>query len=420
MAGARTIRHLCAILIGTVGLWVSAGNSSDMPERKLDADEAGLWMVVEKHEQEIRTSNKIINDDELASYLQRLTCRTVGEMCSEIRVYPVRAPGFNAFMAPNGAMFVQSGLLLRMRDESELATVLGHEASHFLREHTIKSVRRWHRTESGFAIVGGLISAASTVAVNTSTSSESLIRTARITETAAIMLRTAGIAASFMLVGYDKDQEREADIDGIRWLHQHGFDAGAAPRVWRRLIAEQAAGGGQSGFSLLATHPTPKVRLAYLTDESMSLRVDGSTKGGKQVHPHDDWLKPRIDLYREDFLVDELRIQHPKQFAAIVSDQIELGIAPGLGSYLKAKSWLEHAKRKRGGEHRRALESAHVEFVKGQDSGHDLPPEAYRDWGKLSLRRKDPATARAGFEKYLHLAPNAWDAKFIAKELERL
>ena len=117
-------------------------------------------MLVDKHEQYLRTSNRTVENEELHSALQELTCRTVGSLCQNLRVYAVRAPGFNAFMMPNGAMFVQSGLLLRVSDDAELAAVPGHEASHFTRRHSLHSMRRWHRTSSGFAIVGALASAA--------------------------------------------------------------------------------------------------------------------------------------------------------------------------------------------------------------------------------------------------------------------
>ena len=49
-----------------------------------------------------------------------------------------------------------------------------------------------------------------------------------------------------------------------------------------------------------------------------------------------------------------------------------------------------------------------------------MPPEAYRDWGKISVKQGDIIAAKAQFQRYLEEKPNAWDAKFIQRELQRL
>ena len=69
--------------------------------------------------------------------MRGVLCEAVGEdRCGAARVYIMREPTFNASMSPNGTMRVFSGLLLRMRSESELAAVLGHEFGHYSGRHT--------------------------------------------------------------------------------------------------------------------------------------------------------------------------------------------------------------------------------------------------------------------------------------------
>src|SRR5690606_38484962 len=58
--------------------------------------EAGLWMAVDQMEDTIRNSHLVIADAELAAYLQDLSCRLAHGYCSDIRVYPMRIPHFNA------------------------------------------------------------------------------------------------------------------------------------------------------------------------------------------------------------------------------------------------------------------------------------------------------------------------------------
>ena len=152
---AQTCVKYSLAFVCLVGSHYVAGNDEGK-RSDLDSDEAGLWMVVDRHEQILRTSNRNVQDRDLVDYVSSLACRTVGTKCAEIRLYVLRAPGFNAFILPNGAMFVQSGLLLRVGDAAELAAVLGHETSHFVRGHSLASMRRWSKTASGFAIASSL------------------------------------------------------------------------------------------------------------------------------------------------------------------------------------------------------------------------------------------------------------------------
>ena len=77
------------------------------------SDEAGLWMQVERAEEALHTSGRVVTDPALTSYVRDVVCRVAGPLCQDIRVYVLQSPGFNASMAPNGAMQVWTGLLLR-------------------------------------------------------------------------------------------------------------------------------------------------------------------------------------------------------------------------------------------------------------------------------------------------------------------
>ena len=399
---------------------VSLSPQADPPEH-LDDDEAGIWMMVDRHEQELRTSNKIIDDETLSGYLKDLTCRAVGDACNGLRVYAIRAPGFNAFMMPNGAMFVQSGLLLRVSDDAELAAVLGHEVSHYTRRHTVERLRRWRNTTSAIAIASSLVSAAGSVAVAASASPQSMQSAQNLSATANMMVSAAGIFAMYQLVAYGRDQEREADIDGVQWMFANNMDTGGAPRLWRKVVDEQSAGGNESGFSLLATHPAPEERLTYLSNLSADLRdsvpKENGSANNSQPTPE---LISLLDPYRRQWLADELSAQSPGQFAAIAESQLEFGISVATSKYMTAKSWINHARAKKGRELKFALNQAAKSFAQGDAGSAAMPPDAYRDWGKVNVRLGQTAAAKSLFERYLNEQPDAWDAKFIRRELERL
>ena len=106
-------------------------------------DERGQWMLADETERGMRDSHLVIRDAALDAYVRGVFCRTVGEdRCRSVRIYILRIPIFNASMYPNGMMTVWSGLLLRSRNEAELAAVLAHEFAHFERRHTLQAFRR--------------------------------------------------------------------------------------------------------------------------------------------------------------------------------------------------------------------------------------------------------------------------------------
>ena len=166
----------------------------------LDEDEAGIWMLVEKQEQYLRTSPYRIEDEELDRFFHDISCQLAPDLCSEIRIYALRAPGLNAFMMPNGAMFIQSGLLLRMTSTSDLAAVIAHEITHFSQRHTIENIRRWNKTSNTFAVVGAVVGAAGTAATLGATSYESYQSALDLSNTAMLMLEAAQIFSAFQLI----------------------------------------------------------------------------------------------------------------------------------------------------------------------------------------------------------------------------
>ena len=116
--------------------------------RPVDADERGLWQMWERLEEEMAASSLLMKAPDLHRYTVGVVERLMGEQARDVRVYLLHDATFNAAMTPNGMMMVNSGLLARVRSEAQLAAVLGHEAGHYVRRH---SVSRWRdfKTKTG-------------------------------------------------------------------------------------------------------------------------------------------------------------------------------------------------------------------------------------------------------------------------------
>ena len=121
--------------------------------RPVDADERGLWQQYARVEEEIAGSNLLIKDPPLTTYLRDLIGKVGGPAARDMRIYLARIPDFNAVMFPTGFTVIFSGLLLRMRNEAQLAGVIAHESGHFLRKHQIRQWRDMRRKTDIFSIL---------------------------------------------------------------------------------------------------------------------------------------------------------------------------------------------------------------------------------------------------------------------------
>lgn len=365
--------------------------------------EAGIMMTVDRLEAGIRTSNRRIHDPELEAYLREVTCRAVQERCANLRVYILRNPGFNAYMMPNGAMVVYSGLLLRLESEAELAAVLGHEASHYVRKHTLRQWEKRKRTSGLVAFVGA--AAAIGAAASNSDSTGSAITGAA----AAVQL-----AAIYQMFSYGRKQEQEADLDGLRWMTAGGYDGAAAPSVWRKLIKEQDAVDGGVGFNLLATHPAPKKRMKYLTEaaKDMPVHAEAALAGD---------FAARFAAHRETWLTDEMADLHPARFMVVTAEQRRLGFPAGLSAYMEGRVWMRHARKGERSERPKAVTSALAAFQRGAAASDAMPPQAHREWGRAILltKRPDLNAAQGRFNRYFELRPDAQDRGTISAMMER-
>ncbi|HLD10363.1 MAG TPA: M48 family metalloprotease, partial [Methylophilaceae bacterium] len=84
----------------------------------------------------------LVQDDKLQAYVNRLGWWLVQqterpELAWHFGV--LDTDSVNAFAAPGGYVFVTRGLLLRMRNEAELAGVMAHEISHVLKRHHLQA-----------------------------------------------------------------------------------------------------------------------------------------------------------------------------------------------------------------------------------------------------------------------------------------
>lgn len=159
-------------------------------------------------------------------------------------------PGFNAFAAPGGYVFVTKGLVDRVSDESELAGILAHEIAHVVGKHHLKALRQSAST--------GLVT-------------QALASQIRNPVAGVVSSQFLSLAKDLYGKGLSRDDELEADRVGVALAARAGFDPFGLVAVLQNL---RSAPAGDPLFSLtLATHPPAQLRLDQV-EQAMGNRLD--------------------------------------------------------------------------------------------------------------------------------------------------
>jgi predicted Zn-dependent protease len=350
-----------------------------------DTDEAGLWMQMDRIEENLRTSGRLVTDEAVRTYLRGIVCKLAPEHCADIRLYVVQTPHFNASMAPNGTMQVWTGLILRADNEAQLAYVLGHELGHYLRRH---SLQRWRdaRTKTNVAAAFSIVAAAAGQGYLGS---------------------LAQLAALGSILQFSRDQEREADDIGFELMVRAGYDPREAPKIWEALDAERKAAKESGPLVFFASHPAADERTETLKGLAQKAHApDRAWTDGRQAYV------TAMHRLRPALLRDELRLRHFKRTQVLLERL--LAAEPGSGPLHFYQGEL-YRLRNEDGDTGRALAS----YERALGAG-GAPPETHRGAGLLRMRQGDKDTARAAFDRYLAEAPEAEDRAMIRSYLEQL
>lgn len=152
-------------------------------------------------------------------------------------------PSLNAG-ATFGKIVVSAGMLRFVRSDAELALILGHELAHITRGHVSRTAENTSLLGLSSRVVNALFPG--------------------------IGLLTGEIGQLF-LNRYNQDQEREADVVGLRYAFAAGYDPRAAAKVMRRMAGEEPV-TARAGF--FSSHPSSLERANKLRRAAAKLVAD--------------------------------------------------------------------------------------------------------------------------------------------------
>lgn len=146
----------------------------------------------------------------------------------------------NAFALPGGKIGVNTGLLAVAKDQSQLATVIGHEVAHVLARHSAERVSA-QLVEASVASAGAAIADPNNRLHGT-------------------MLAALGIGVQLGGLSYSRSHEREADLLGLDLMARAGFDPAESVALWQNM----AAANHEQPPEWLSTHPATESRIEEL------------------------------------------------------------------------------------------------------------------------------------------------------------
>lgn len=195
-----------------------------------ESDEERMWKRTEEFEEILLKSGFIYQDKELEDYLNTIVNKLLPEDVKATgftaRVRVLKDPDINAFVLPNGSLFVHTGLLASIENEAQLATALGHEMTHFINRHSLKYFRSLKNTSAFFSTLyvtavsaGGAAAAATGAPVSYG-------------DLAGLLVQFSFISS---VTGYSQDMEWEADEKGFEELLKNNYDINEAPKVFDNL-----------------------------------------------------------------------------------------------------------------------------------------------------------------------------------------
>jgi len=201
--------------------------------------------------QEVEKSSKLIDDPVVVEYVNRVGQNLVRNSDARVpfTIKVIDSDEVNAFALPGGFFYVNSGLILRAQEESELAGVMAHEISHVTARHITKNETKGQIMQlasiplillgpggwAGYGIYQGL-----------------------------------NLTMPLTFLMFSRQAEKEADYLGVQYMYKAGYDPNSYVTFFERIQADEKRRPGTIP-KVFSTHPPTPDRIENTQKEIASI-----------------------------------------------------------------------------------------------------------------------------------------------------
>jgi len=191
--------------------------------------------------QEVERTSKMIDDPIVTEYVNRVGQNLVRNSDARVpfTIKVIDSDEVNAFALPGGFFYVNSGLILRAQEESELAGVMAHEISHVIARHGTKQA-----TKADIMQIGAM---AAMIFVPYGWAGYGIYE-------------GMNLAIPLTFLKFSRDAEREADFLGIQYMYKAGYDPNSYVTFFERIQADEKRRPGTIP-KVFSTHPPTPDRI---------------------------------------------------------------------------------------------------------------------------------------------------------------
>ncbi|MDY6988446.1 MAG: M48 family metalloprotease [Thermodesulfobacteriota bacterium] len=376
-----------------IGVALAGCASKDLPpvsqDFSFEEDERRLWLRSEEEQEVLDNSGLICPDEGLRVYLNTIAEKLQPEGISEhieFNIKVIKNPYLNAFAFPNGIIYVHTGMLARMDNEAQLATLLAHEMTHCTHRHAVKGLRDIKNKTAFLAGVqvtlggiGGGIGDLTT------------------------LLGAVGTMAA--VTGHSRDLEREADAEGLRRMIGAGYDPSEASKLFVHLKKELEEEETKEPF-FFGSHPRLEERIENY-EILLKTECPGGKRGIKNTERFLEEVKPLIlDNAELDLKMGRFTIARKgaEKFLALEPENA------------RAFCLLGEIFRQRADEGDSDKAKEHYERAISVDPNY---PDAHRGLGLIYYKEGGCQNATGHLDAYLRLSPQAMDRVYIEQYIRQ-
>lgn len=336
----------------------------------------------------------------------------------QYRFFVLRDPSPNAFALPNGDIYMHTGMLARLTDSAQLASILAHEINHVAGHHGIVQFRSTNKKIVASMVLTGVLGGVGSII-------------------------STGLAAS--VYGFSRELEQEADDRAVGLLASSPYDARALPEIYG-ILAQDYEGITPRMPTIWSTHPQLEARAARTREQTA-----GAQAGLRDTERFDATMFGVRTMTIRDYIQDDYprtALKLAQTLAARYPEQPELVLLVGdswaamgplqeideleLSNRERARNATRRVTRTRQEREaellktpegqaalRRNLAEARAAYERALALDASFAP-AHRGLGQVAERLGEPRAAAAAYVEYLRKAPDAPDRTLIVERLRVL